>query len=258
MSHYTGMIVLPAAPTKDTLESTLTDLLAPYSEEIEVEEYKDYIEQGDRWPRDFAAKEAGIDPTDDQSVAQFMAERYPTDKYGADEKGLYRWSTYNPKSKWDWWAIGGRWKGYFQVRSGATSFLGHSGAFGNEAAGPHPADVVRKGDIDIDAMIAAAAKARGEGWDKAQEMESEMRAFIYEIGANDTRETYIARGSTIERVLQPYAVLADGEWREPGQMGWFGADDSTDDSQQDYSEWFAEFWSNLSDDTWLAVVDLHI
>lgn len=31
------------------------------------------------------------------------------------------YSTYNPKSKWDWYVLGGRWKGYFTLPDGSKS-----------------------------------------------------------------------------------------------------------------------------------------
>lgn len=52
----------------------------------------------------------------DEKEAELLATR--TDREAADPEcdecsgtGLYQ-STYNPKSKWDWWSVGGRWDGY--------------------------------------------------------------------------------------------------------------------------------------------------
>lgn len=36
--------------------------------------------------------------------------------YDPDKDQVYEISTYNEDSKWDWWAIGGRWSGYFKSK----------------------------------------------------------------------------------------------------------------------------------------------
>jgi hypothetical protein len=33
---------------------------------------------------------------------------------GFDAEGLFVWSRYNPRARWDWWEIGGRWHGVVQ------------------------------------------------------------------------------------------------------------------------------------------------
>ena len=43
---------------------------------------------------------------------------------GVDEKGIYCLETYNPKSKWDWYSVGGRWSGFFKLRNGAVGIKG--------------------------------------------------------------------------------------------------------------------------------------
>jgi hypothetical protein len=40
---------------------------------------------------------------------------------GIDSKGLYQLSTYNPKSKWDWYEVGGRWDGGLVTTSGENT-----------------------------------------------------------------------------------------------------------------------------------------
>jgi hypothetical protein len=54
-----------------------------------------------------------------------------------------KYSTYNPDSKWDWYELGGRWKGYFRLKDGASGILGQPGVFDNEAD-PQTADVALK------------------------------------------------------------------------------------------------------------------
>lgn len=60
-----------------------------------------------------------------------------------------------------------------------------------------------------------------------------------------------------ERV-QTYAVLAEGVWKAPGRMGWFGMSTEGDAEAAAYAKWFEDFWTGLNDDAFVAVVDVHI
>ena len=234
MSHYTVTIVLPEAPVPRAanegqahVEEMIGTLLAPFDENEEVEAYKEHVrplpehwrhatqrELG--WPYVMIRDEAPeVDLEDPAAVAAFMNARYGEDggepEYHVDEQGLYQMSTYNPNSKWDWWALGGRWTGIYKLRPGAiTGIVGRTGVFGDPAPAGH-VDVARKGDIDTENCNVVT-----------------------------------------------YAVLAEGVWRAPGDMGWFGMSSEEEAEQQDYEKWFQEFWDGLGDDVWLAVVDLHI
>jgi len=55
---------------------------------------------------------------------------------------------------------------------------------------------------------------------------------------------------------QTYAVIdAEGKWHGKGRMGWWAISTNEVD---DFDEQFQKFWSELSDDTWVVVLDLHI
>lgn len=53
----------------------------------------------------------------------------------------------NPNDKWDWYAIGGRWSGYFPVLKGSVGLLGEPGFMSPRAKDDHY-DIVQKKDID--------------------------------------------------------------------------------------------------------------
>lgn len=79
----------------------------------------------------------GVDPTDLHAVAASYnkdvdgeAGDGEDDWYAVDDQGLYTLSTYNPKSRWDWWSLGGRWSGFFKLRPGAKGVKGRDGVFG--------------------------------------------------------------------------------------------------------------------------------
>lgn len=60
-----------------------------------------------------------------EAYNRYYCEGFPhTDgthlEYDEDEDKIYTWSTYNPKSKWDWYQVGGRWSDYFASRTDLT------------------------------------------------------------------------------------------------------------------------------------------
>lgn len=303
MSHSTCMIVLPREPeSAEDLDSLLRDALAPFDENLDVEPYKKRVRplpegwqvtkaNSDRFKRLLdsgverriaweqvwgkentdpdiplersVAMDHGIDGEDDQGIADFLLSHWD-DKYEVDEEGLYSWSTYNPQSKWDWWSLGGRWTGYFQVRAEATCYLGTPGVFGNAppvALGTKPGDACRRGDVDVDGMTLARAVEAGGWWDEAHRKwphDEGARKFMSDVEPGESRDAFILRKSEPAELLRPFAVLAEGAWREAGRMGWFGVDSSTEESREDYAAWFARFWQAMPDETWVAVCDLHI
>lgn len=113
--------------------------------------------------RFFVAGESGVVRYDDGQVDQ--AQLVP----GA----LYRWSTYNPNSKWDWYQIGGRWTGFFELKDGGQGALGDaSWARKGDPAEVGTVDIVRKGDVDWELMRSkarAGAEARYDAMVKLTE-----------------------------------------------------------------------------------------
>jgi hypothetical protein len=74
----------------------------------------------------------------------------------------------NPDSKWDWYTVGGRWNGFFKLKPLAVGVLGRPGASfgeGPEPPGEDRADVLMKGDIDIEGMRDEAAEEAAERYD---------------------------------------------------------------------------------------------
>ena len=61
------------------------------------------------------------DPMPEELVAWLNREEEDEDeaRWGLDEEGVYRLTTYNPNSKWDWYEVGGRWTGYFKLKAEA-------------------------------------------------------------------------------------------------------------------------------------------
>jgi hypothetical protein len=238
VSHYTVLVI------GEDVEAQL----APYDEEIQVDPYKEYWDSETirQWERILSKADAGRTdhpsysvedgtmlpplPEDEQysldQIAATYNKRYASDinrdensRVHIDDGGIYEWSTYNPKSKWDWYQVGGRWNGFFMLKkreneqerwhdahqaaldrgldedaavaeadrvasTAAVAELGAPGAMGNGAR--YDADVVLKGDVDAIGMRMKAAKRAGEAWDRAH-------AVIGDIPEAESWETILAR-----------------------------------------------------------------
>jgi hypothetical protein len=247
--------------------------MAPYNEEIRVERYKSRVGlDPEHYPVVVLAKEveAGtleIDLLDPVAIAANLNARYGDDgeEYGADEQGLFQWSTYNPDSKWDWYVIGGRWQGSlllkpdaWQLRATAQYAEGQPGVFGNRGPG---VDQCRKGDLDLEAMRAQAVLMARQQWaelraDQAKYPDRDMR-WMYGLNPEDTEESSIAQAQ-VRFPLHTHAVLAEGLWREVGKLGWWGVSSDDESDRLSWGEWYEQFINGLPDEALLTIVDYHI
>lgn len=306
MSHFSVLVI------GDDYEAQL----APYDENTEVECYKVRVSDEDlrRFiefysnptpTKDYEvtgverAKELGFYPVTETTARgawAALSENWNGGKGGWDEDGPFEWSTYNPKSKWDWYSIGGRWLGHWKLKAGvAAGVIGQPGTFDNRPT--HDADQARKGDIDFEGMEAEEARKAALDWAKwepilALPMAAPWAEFVARVEAKDItidearqqyhaqaqvqalerafpdhwrlspedfgsdREEYIATRAA--KVWVPFALVRDGEWHEKGRMGWFGM---STDKPEDQAPWTVEVRSlvlSLPDDTLLTIVDCHI
>lgn len=59
--------------------------------------------------------------------------------------------------------------------------------------------------------------------------------------------------------LYPYAMVVNGEWYEQGEMGWWGFNNSTQDSINAFEQKYDEVINNPKyQDYYIAFVDCHI
>jgi hypothetical protein len=217
MSHYTVLVI----------GDDVDEQLAPYDESIAVDPYKQYADSDNIEHFEHRYRnENGQDPESDEQLVAWLNDQMGgfqgtgTDSgspeelaaagvYLLDETGIYTWSTYNPKSKWDWYSIGGRWRGYFMTRkwsspteawnvihdeaiarglengdaireadhyAGAQGIrpaaVGEAGVFDNEAL--HDADQLLKGDVDVEGMRSYAAERAADWWDRMDAVCAEL------------------------------------------------------------------------------------
>ena len=234
--------------------------------------------------------------TNDDKAAQIapisakFSELYPTFEefckkwYGTEpnEQGRYGYHI-NPKAKWDWYVIGGRWSGFFKAKPGVIGKLGEPGIFGNKAK-PGWYDQLQRGSIDFEGMRADAAAEANKRYDayeaavKGLEVPkpwAEFRTAFENI--DDARKAYhetpyiaalrnanllpwfedpvelygIGREKFVERarnsVFIPYAVLKDGEWLSKDDV-----------DPETWNERVWELLRDLPEDTLITAVDCHI
>lgn len=89
------------------------------------------------------------------SFEEFVAS-YHGVKERDSEKGRYGYWE-NPNKKWDWWVVGGRWRGFYPVKTGIEKIVGEPGTLDNDSSGG--SDVVRLDQIDMDVVATKEREA---------------------------------------------------------------------------------------------------
>ena len=135
MTHFVVLVELPAGTVSDRYEDELARRLAPFSEELAVKPYRDYVENVDRVKQRYVEmyQKSGqldarlaVDDVPWQRIIKITNMCHSEDErewyYLDAENGRpYRMSTYNPDSKWDWYVVGGRYHGYFTAKPNLSS-----------------------------------------------------------------------------------------------------------------------------------------
>lgn len=155
---------------------------------------------------------------------------------------------FNPNAEWDWFQIGGRWNNSIKTKSGV---------FCNSC---------KIGEIDF-TPDERNMKINRRFWeivvDKEPLEEGEKKPFCfyteeYLKKLYGDKETYSLCNST----FSTYSILTpDGEWLEPGTMGWFGISSATANEER---EWYKSYQSTIkkfaeeNPDYVVTLVDCHI
>lgn len=249
MSHYTVLVV------GDDVEGQLE----PYDENREVAPYKKYLDDKDvERMIDYYRRNEGLKvdrrKKDWQEKLVAKMEDWTGCEGGYDEDGIFYWSTYNPDSKWDWYSIGGRWRGFFRLKKGKKGNVGQPGVFQLGTEAPEGvADQARKGDIDWKAMTKESIEAAESAWDKIKEKKEDPFCWGHEKCTS--KEDYVKEHAMHD--ISTFAVVKDGRWYEKGRMGWWAIVTDAMDEEEWQKQW-SDMVMNLPDDTQLTVVDCHI
>ena len=228
-----------------------------------------------------------------------MINRDKDHKYGyavVDQNGILIKAVdrTNPNKKWDWYALGGRWTGYFKLLPGSAAILGEPGLM-TSAARNGWADQCMKKSIDTEGMRKDAEDTARNRYREVLEIIKDLEqpppgewARIGELNGEafeDARAKYQAipaikalrasknswhtniedfqctEAEYVERARRQaicsFAVLKDGQWYERGEMGWWGV--VHDEKDEDvWLTQFSQLWDSLPPDTLISAYDCHI
>lgn len=280
MSHFA--VAVFTEPNGKTAE----ELLAPYDENIEMERYVKYtkeqlIEKGRKKIEDYSTKgpyaEFLKDPEKytsdcqneshinylknefpkslkwtDEDIYQDEIKFYEEDQIGADGE-VY--STYNPKSKWDWWAEGGRWGGMLLIKSRkSVAYPSDWNCSGKNAIEGYAwVNSARISDIQWDKIQEQERLERIKYWEEAQDKDDTLRHIQYGIGKGMTRDEYINKESSFSTFA---VIMPDGQWYEKGKMGYWAC---VSNEEEVWGEKYKERFLGKAAPEWtLTIIDCHI
>jgi len=174
--------------------------------EDQIKSYKD--DNGNLYPRNNETKEEYVD------------------------ENFRLWSAKNPKSKWDWREIGGRWNGELITKDGNK----------NEAL---------LDNVLFDKMNEREKSAKEESWKNINEFYK--KEFI--------EKRFGTKEEFVDEPWSTYAVITpDGEWHEAGEVGWFGISGATPEQEKEFNKnWHKNFIEPyLNSNYYIIIVDCHI
>lgn len=236
MSHFSHVVVVRNVANADAAIAAAELALEPFSENAEVQEYFSHVEaeEVDRAVAFYRQRPEYCGPDGDGPVKPFdeyVAEgdleawhewqRMAVGAYCASdiEKGVYDdtlgfgyMSTYNPDSKWDWYAIGGRWNGFFKVKSTAKQdeFRLGEASWGN-ATPPEEfrgrADAIRFGAIDFEGARNLARERAEEVFDRLEAATKDLTPVDFQVFV---KEEY-AKAEIDPDGWEQFVADADGE-----------------------------------------------
>jgi len=161
MSHFTVMVI------GDDPELQLE----PYDENLDTPEYsRGEVSDEDREQfLQFYKERDTNNELEDKSfeeIYKIHGDDWNRNAWRPDENGVFQeYSNYNPKSKWDWYQLGGRWSGLIKLKEGAEGIEGESGVFDNETG----IDAAYKKDIaNLDQIRPFAVLKDGEWYERGE------------------------------------------------------------------------------------------
>lgn len=258
MSHYIVAVISDGS-------KSLEDIMAPY-EEMSVDRYVKYTKEQaiaktrketEDYMKGYYYKEYMKDPekylseckneghadliknyhkrldwTDEECYAE--AIRYEDEEDLGPDGEIY--STYNPKSKWDWYEVGGRWDGMLPLKQDnpvikeaeGVKYVVDDYEYVNEA---YMSNVVFKDRLPSQRELDEHYRK----WSTYASDEKYKKQFDRMIEQHGDFAGYVKDRSG----FSVYAIVTpDGEWHEPGKMGWFGMSSATEEDEDKFKDGF--------------------
>ena len=207
----------------------------------------------------------------DEEIYNHEIQFYEKDEIGENGE-IY--STYNPNSKWDWYAIGGRYNNLIVVDKDNNDVVDHYDfglgmslkSYVDGEPNLKKVNGARIKDIHFDKMGGDYEKAIRfwelivEGQEPKDEQEKERIKWNfykpeYYIERYKTKEEYAKQ----ESMFVTWALVDEKGWLEQGKMGWWGLNDATNESTKSFAEVFQEYINEPNNqDKYMVIVDCHI
>lgn len=179
------------------------------------------------------------------------------------KRGYWR----NPNGKYDWFATGGRWRGQLRLREGKTGRYGECSWVNKDVpVNSTRCDSAKVRDCDFTPDQVAYTRA-ARFWEvyvegkplRADEKQDDFVAFYNKTYYLDRYGSKDAYAESCSRFGTFAFLTTDNGWQQPGQMGWFGFEDSTADSRKKHEDEFAACLKEAEkQDLCITIVDCHI
>lgn len=161
-----------------------------------------------------------------------------------DEDG--RWGA--DGTHWDWWVIGGRWRGeLLPIANPQLIFIGRSGTYDNPPLYPNGVDALRLREVDWEGMY-ATRRELVRGWYRDLK-QSDPFHDLRGMSEEDYLKAHVP--------FRPHAIVVDGRWEQPEEMGWFGVGSELREDRVWLDRW-EEVISKSDQDSILVIVDCHV
>lgn len=229
MSHFTV-----TALTRTDDEDELNALLAPYDENLEVEEYTD--EDGNTYMRNPNAK----------------------------------WDWWTVGGRWDGELMTTEGKMVNSARKGDLAIgVMRATALAEAEAQWEQMDIACR-DLPVATTWDELRVEHNDDWSKMREIfhaQPRVRAMksVSEWRAGDLmedyqagRDLYIERETLVRPAFIGFGAVGPEGWIERGRMGWFAASDDTTESSIVYGRTLNALIDALPDDAWITMLDCHI
>jgi len=173
----------------------------------------------------------------------------------------------NPNARYDWYELGGRWRGLLKLKPGCTGTYGLPSPFDKKILlDPTRCDQALVNDCDFTPNEEARQRA-ARFWEvvvekqplREDENSDNFTSFYSEKYFQErygTKEAYADWAAS----FQTYAFLTvDGEFVSTATMGWFGCDDATAEAVEAYRKRFAAYLAEAQEQgLFISVYDFHI
>ena len=254
MSHFTlGVIV----NRLDDVERVMNKYI------IDNENYFERLPycSRDRYISNFRQFRDNIETLTDEEIWQIAIKEYGQEN--VDDNTIYYYT--NPNGRLDYYSIGGRWANSLKVKSSVEDCTG--------------CDTERDPDKKPKYKLVDGAKIKDIQWrkmslPKKQEIIDKTDFWKHYVELKDgtrndyyTPDYYLSKYGTLENYLAKSSLylthaLLDGiedEWYEMGDVGFFGTENTTQDSLEDYSKIFYDLIEREDNqDKYFVLVDCHI